>query len=105
MRKEFLGEFEELVLTIVALLQENAYGNTIASEIESTGRDVTLSAVHVTLYRLEDKGLVKSSMGGVVAARGGRRKRLYTITNNGISILRSMKELRSKLWKQIPQLK
>lgn len=105
MGKEFLGEFEELVLTIVALLQENAYGNTIVTEIENTGRDVTLSAVHVTLYRLEDKGLVKSLMGGAVASRGGRRKRLYTITNNGINILRSMKETRSKLWKQIPQLK
>jgi DNA-binding PadR family transcriptional regulator len=105
-RKDFLGEFEELVLTIVMLLAHNAYGNAIVSEInERIDRDVNLSAVHVTLYRLEDKGLVKSIMGGVTGTRGGRRRRLYTITNTGIAMLRNMKETRSSLWKLIPQLK
>ena len=64
MGKEYLGEFEELVLTMVGILQDDAYGNAIVNEIkERVGRDSNLSAVHVTLYRLEDKGLVKSSMG------------------------------------------
>ena len=63
MNKEYLGEFEELILTMVGLLQEDAYGNTIVNEIKSQlNRKVNLSAVHVTLYRLEDKGLVKSYM-------------------------------------------
>lgn len=106
MSREFLGEFEELVLTMVGILQDESYGNAIVAEIrERVGRDVNLSAVHVTLYRLEDKGLVKSKMGGATTARGGRRKRIFTITNAGLSMLRVMKESRMNLWKLIPQLK
>jgi PadR family transcriptional regulator, regulatory protein PadR len=106
MGKEYLGEFEELILTLVAALQEDAYGAAIAEEIESRmKRDVNLSAVHVTLYRLEDKGLIKSSLGGGTQERGGRRKRIYTITSAGMAMLRAMKESRIDLWKMIPQLK
>lgn len=106
MNKEFLGEFEELVLTMVGVLQDDAYGNAIVTEIkERVGRDVNLSAVHVTLYRLEDKGYVKSSMGGATNLRGGRRKRIFQITNAGLAMLRYMKESRTQLWKLIPQLK
>src|SRR5690349_10751011 len=106
MGKEYLGEFEELVLTMVGILQQDAYGNAIVIEIkERVGRDVNLSAVHVTLYRLEDKGYVKSSMGGATNARGGRRKRIFKITNAGLAMLRALKEARTDMWKLIPQLK
>ena len=106
MGKEYLGEFEELVLTMVAALKEEAYGAAIADEIEQRlKRDVNLSAVHVTLYRLEDKGHIKSTMGGSTSERGGRRKRIYTITSAGMATLRAMKETRLELWKMIPQLK
>ena len=106
MPKEYLGEFEELVLTLVAALQEDAYGAAIADEIESRmKRDVNLSAVHVTLYRLEDKGYIKSSLGGGTNERGGRRKRIYTVTSAGMALLKAMKEARVDLWKLVPQLK
>jgi PadR family transcriptional regulator, regulatory protein PadR len=106
MAKEYLGEFEELILTMVAALQEDAYGAAISDEIESRlKREVNLSAVHVTLYRLEDKGYIKSSMGGGTNERGGRRKRIYTITNAGMALLKLMKESRIDLWKLVPQLK
>ncbi len=106
MSKEYLGEFEELVLTLVAALQEDAYGASIADEIESRlKRDVNLSAVHVTLYRLEDKGYIKSSLGGGTNERGGRRKRIYTITSAGMAMLKALKAVRVDLWKMVPQLK
>ena len=106
MAKEFLGEFEELILTMVAALQEDAYGAAISEEIETRlKREVNLSAVHVTLYRLEDKGLIKSSLGGGTNERGGRRKRIFTITSAGLAMLRAMKEARLDLWKLVPQLK
>jgi len=106
MSKEYLGEFEELVLTMVGILQEEAYVNAIVNEIKDRlGRDSNLSAVHVTLYRLEDKGFVKSSMGGATNTRGGRRKRIFSITNAGLAMLKSMKEAKVELWKLIPQLK
>lgn len=106
MSKDYLGEFEELVLTMVAVLKEEAYGAAITEEIQTRlKRNVNLSAVHVTLYRLEDKGLVKSKMGGETNERGGRRKRVFTITSAGLAMLRTMKEARVELWKLIPQLK
>jgi PadR family transcriptional regulator, regulatory protein PadR len=106
MPKEYLGEFEELVLILVAALQEDAYGAAIADEIETRlKRDVNLSAVHVTLYRLEDKGYIRSVMGGETKERGGRRKRIYTITSAGMAMLKAMKESRVELWKLVPQLK
>lgn len=106
MRKDYLGEFEELVLTMVGILQGEAYGNTIVMEIKDrVNREVNLSAVHVTLYRLEDKGFVKSHMGGATNSRGGRRKRIFQVTNAGLALLRAMKEARMELWKLVPQLK
>jgi len=106
MAKEYLGEFEELILTLVAALKDDAYGAAIAEEIETRmRRGVNLSAVHVTLYRLEDKGFLKSSLGGGTNERGGRRKRIYVITNAGIAMLKAMKQARVDLWKMVPQLK
>ncbi len=106
MAKDYLGEFEELILTMVAALQEDAYGAAIAEEIETRlKRNVNLSAVHVTLYRLEDKGLIKSKLGGATNERGGRRKRIFTITSAGLAMLRTIKEARIGIWKMIPQLK
>jgi DNA-binding PadR family transcriptional regulator len=91
---------------MVGILQGDAYGNAIVTEIKDRlGRESNLSAVHVTLYRLQDKGFVKSRMGGSTNERGGRRKRIFTITNVGLSMLRSMKEARMDLWKLLPQLK
>jgi PadR family transcriptional regulator PadR len=106
MGKEYLGEFEEIILTLVAGLQDNAYGAAIADEIENRlKRNVTLSAVHVTLYRLEDKGYIKSKVGGATKERGGRRKRIFSVTNAGMSMLKMMKESRLDLWSMVPQLK
>lgn len=103
MNKNYLGEFEELVLTIVGILGEEAYGNAVVQEIKTRlDRKVNLSAVHITLYRLEDKGLVKSHYGGATATRGGRRKRYFQITNTGLNLLRDIKEQRLKLWDLLP---
>lgn len=106
MSQTYLGEFEELVLTMVGILGENAYGNAIVEELDTQlGRQVSLSSVHVTLYRLEDKGLVRSEMGGATATRGGRRKRFFLITNAGKAVLREIQHNRMKLWKMLPELK
>lgn len=105
MGKTYLGEFEELILTMVMVLKDEAYGNTIVKAIkEYQDRDVNLSAVHVTLYRLEAKGLVKSTMGGATKERGGRRKRYFQVTNTGTAMLKDIKNSRTQLWKLIPQL-
>ena len=106
MARIFLNEFEELVLTSVAVLEDNAYGAAITLELEKwLERKVTLSAVHVVLYKLEDKGYVKSKVGGATNERGGRAKRIYTITNAGTAVLKNMQAKRVELWNLIPQFK
>lgn len=105
MGKLFLGEFEELILTMVLVLNDEAYGNTIVKSIkEHQNREVNLSAVHVTLYRLEEKGFLESHMGGATNSRGGRRKRYFKITNTGTATLQEMKDSRTRLWDLTPQL-
>ena len=105
MKGNYLGEFEELVMLTCVLLKEEAYGIRIVEEIKThMDRVVNLSAVHVTLYRLEDKGLVTSSMAGATAQRGGRRKRVFQVTSAGIRMLRETNERRQNLWNMLPDL-
>jgi PadR family transcriptional regulator, regulatory protein PadR len=105
MRGTSIGEFEELVLLSVGILFDDAYGLAIADELQKkTMRNVMISSVHKALVRLEDKGFIKSRMGGGTNVRGGRDKRLYTLTPAGISVLNEMKELRNQMWKEIPRI-
>ena len=103
MSKKYLGEFEESVLTMVIVQEGKGYGKSIVDGfMENINRKVSLSAVHITLYRLEDKGLVESDLGGATATRGGRRKRYYRVTNAGRELLYAMQDERLKLWKLMP---
>jgi PadR family transcriptional regulator len=79
-----LGEFEQLVLLALVRLGPEAYGATIRREIEArTGRDLAISAVYVTLNRLEVKGLVRSRVGDPTPKRGGRRRKHFLILPAG----------------------
>ena len=105
MEKKYLGEFEELVLLTVAALQGEGYGAAITQEISSrTDRGVQLSAVHIALYRLQEKGMVSSNVGGATPERGGRSKRLFTITASGIKSLKAVKAVREQFYRLIPKL-
>lgn len=100
-----LGEFEELVLLAVCILDGNAYGITVKNEVERhSGRAILLGAVHITLYRLQDKGLLRSELGNASEKRGDRRKRLFKITDKGMTLLRASQEVRQKMWGLIPGL-
>ena len=106
MENKKLGEFEELVLLAVCILDGEAYGISVKNEIEGhTGRSILLGAVHITLYRLQDKGLLKSKLGGNTDKRGDRRKRLFTITPSGLKQLRASQDVRQKMWQLIPQMR
>lgn len=105
MKNKGIGEFEELVLLAVCILDGEAYGISVKKEVEKhSGRTILLGAVHITLYRLQDKGLLKSEMGGNTDKRGDRRKRLFRITKTGMSYLRAAQAVRQKMWGLIPQL-
>lgn len=101
----YLGELEELILLMCALIGTEAYGVSITNELESqTGRVITISAVHAALHRLEEKGFVKSKMGGALAERGGRRKRLFQLTAYGRQALLELRDVRNTIWAQLSNI-
>jgi PadR family transcriptional regulator PadR len=103
MKRAYLGEFEEVVLLVVAMLEGNAYGVKITHEIiQQTSRQVRLNQVHGSLHRLEEKGMIISKMGDPTPERGGRRKRIFTITAFGRQTLSEMNAVRSHLWNLLP---
>lgn len=98
-----LGDFEEVLLLLTGILGEQAYAFRMAEEFEKqTGRSISIGAVHSTLDRLEKKGFLKSEMGNATAERGGRRKRIFTLTALGKRVLREARDFRLSLWKQYP---
>lgn len=101
----YLGELEELILLMVALIGRDAYGVSITEELEKqTGRVISISASHAALHRLEEKGFVKSKMGGASIERGGRRKRLFQITAYGRQTLLEIRDMRSTIWIQLSNI-
>jgi len=104
MKGSNLGELEEIVLLVVVNLQDDAYGLAIKNYIiHQCGRKVSISTVHATLHRLEQKGFLNSKYGHTGDNnRGGRPKLLFSITKSGEASLKSIKELRNKLWNTAP---
>lgn len=100
-----LGEFEELVLLTVGILNNDAYSIAIGNEINRiTKRKVSFAVVHSALNRLEEKGYVDSKLGGATKERGGRSKRLFTISQAGKKALLRAKSQRDELWRLIPKV-
>jgi DNA-binding PadR family transcriptional regulator len=95
--RDFLGEFEHMVMLALVRLADHAYGVSVRQEIDRrTGRDVSLGAVYATLDRLEAKGYVKSHLGDPTPERGGRAKRFFRVTPKGMAaVSRAHDALRS----------
>jgi len=84
-----LGDFEQLVMLALLQIGNGAYGMIVRREIEDrTGREVSLGAIYATLDRLEDKGMVRSTLGAAGRARRGRAKRFFTVERSGLEALR-----------------
>jgi len=98
--REALGEFEQLVLLAIVQLKNEVYGVPIADEIERrTGRAVSPAAVYVTLRRLEQKGLLSSTMSAPTAERGGKARRCVKLTPAGRESLRVSRQVLDRMWK------
>ena len=95
----FIGEFEELVLLTIACLSKEAYGVAIKEDIEQrANRPISIGSLHSTITRLQEKGFLESRLGEPSPERGGRRKRFFSLTNNGVLALNNIKNLRDDLW-------
>ena len=100
-----IGAFEELVLLAVGSLGEEAYGVAVKELLkEKTGKDPSIGALHSALYRLEDKGCLKSFEGGATSERGGRRKKYYSLTSTGKQSIIEVNKLRMEFSKNIQGL-
>ena len=98
-KRDYLGEFEQVVLLALMRLGEGAYGVTIRQEIEArTRRDVSLGSIYPTLHRLEEKGLVSSYSGEPTATRGGRSKRHFRLEPHGTAALNRSRDMITALW-------
>jgi PadR family transcriptional regulator PadR len=97
-----LGEFEEFALLAVRALGDRTYAVPVQQFVEeATGRNVSIGAVYAALARLEDKGFVRSAMGGAIARRGGKPRRLYDVTALGLRTARDLHRVRQKIWNVI----
>jgi PadR family transcriptional regulator PadR len=106
MRKgEYLGNFDLMLLLALLRLGEDAYGVTIARELEEqTDQEVVVASVYARLERLQERGLVTSSLGDSTPERGGRAKRYFRITRAGIREVRDARRSLINLWKGLPEL-
>src|SRR5580700_8417365 len=99
----YLGEFELMLLLTLIRLGDDAYGVTLSRELAlRRGREVSVGSVYAALDRLELKGLVKSTLGESTPERGGRAKRYFRVTKQGLRAVRETRRVLNKLWKTFP---
>jgi PadR family transcriptional regulator PadR len=106
MERGYLGEFELMILLTVIHLGEEAYGVPISREIERRRkREVSVGSVYAALERLEEKGLVTSDLGDPTPERGGKAKRYFRVTQEGLRQVHNTRQVLSRLWRNLPELK
>ena len=90
---------EELLLLTILNLNDDAYLIAIQDYLgEITGKKVGMSTIHLPLSKLENRGLIESGFGDATAVRGGRRKRIYKVTELGLKALHEYREISNSLW-------
>lgn len=105
-KPDSLGQFEQLVLTAILTLRDDAYGVTIHAKVEELAhpKPVSLGAVYVTLDRLEDKGMVASWLSEPIPERGGRAKRCYRLEALGEQALQESAVTAKRIWEGIAEV-
>ena len=102
MKGDRLGEFEEFTLLAIRALDGDAYCVPVQEYLEhTTGRAVSMGAVYAALDRLERKGFLRSNFGDPTPERGGKRKRIFTVTTSGVRALRELRGVRDHMWRAI----
>lgn len=107
MPRDLLTDLELMVLlAVLRLEEEGAYGVTIARVIEEVaGRSVAMAVVYATLDRLESRDLVTSWTGEPTPERGGRAKRFFRVSPMGTRQVKATQRALSALWEGVPALK
>jgi DNA-binding PadR family transcriptional regulator len=99
---KLLSSRDEILLLAILKLRNNAYGVTIRREVSNvTGKDWSIGAIYDPLYRLEKRGKVESFLSIPLQERGGRSKRMFQVTQDGIQALLEHKKARDELWQSL----
>ncbi len=94
-----ITRIEEIIMLSILNLGENAYLVSILEYVSKTlEKNVSLTSVHLPLSRLEKLGFLESTFGEATAVRGGRRKKIYSITKIGLRALEEYRNISNKLW-------
>ena len=100
-----IGSLEEMAMLLAAALGDDAYAVSIANEYtERTGNNISIPAIHTVLKRLEEKGLLASRESAPTQERGGRKKRIYSITQMGYKVIHELRSQREDLWSLVPKM-
>jgi DNA-binding PadR family transcriptional regulator len=98
-KRDYLSDFEQLVLLSVLRLGQGAHGAAIRRDLEETAhRSVSVASIYVALSRLEQKGLARSWMSDPMPVRGGKARKHYELEADGIRALREGKEVLERMW-------
>jgi PadR family transcriptional regulator, regulatory protein PadR len=101
----YLGEFELMLLLTIIRLGDEAYGVPLSRELAlQRRRDVSVGSVYAALDRLEAKGFVASYLGESTPERGGRAKRYFSITRQGLRAVHDTRKVLTRLWQSLPSL-
>jgi PadR family transcriptional regulator PadR len=104
--QNYLGELELMILLAILRLENETYGVPLARELSAVrGREVSLGSVYASVDRLEIKGLVKSKLGESTPERGGRAKRYFSVTAEGLRAIQATRRVLTGLWKSLPSIK
>jgi PadR family transcriptional regulator PadR len=100
-----LGELEQLILLAILRLGPDAYGLSVARELEAlAGRRLSRGALYTSLDRLETKGLVRWKLETGGPERQGLPKRVYTVLPRGVSALRSSQQVLRRMWRGLEHI-
>jgi PadR family transcriptional regulator PadR len=105
-KRSYLGEFELMVILTVMKLGDDAYGVPVSRELEKQlRREVSVGSVYAALERLEMKDLIASSLGDPTPERGGKAKRYFRVTKQGLQEVYETRQVLTRLWHGLPGLK
>ena len=100
-----LSRSEEFILLAIWKLQQDAYTLPIQERLsELSGRKWSLSSVYAPLERLEKKGMIRSVTTEAIPERGGRPKRIYSLTPTGCRALLDIEKVAQSMWAGISSL-
>lgn len=98
-----LTDLEQILLLAVLRQKDDAYAASVQADVErAAGRHVSLGSIHMTLARLEERGLASSEKSAPQATRGGKARRLYQVTDAGREALEWNRAMMQRMWKGVP---